>query len=180
MKKICLIALLAVAGGLNLHAQPKSAAIPPPSRAPTRIDSDSVDFDLTTHQAVYRGNVRVEDPQMKLRCAHLVVYLPESSGRPSRIVAGTNVVIDFTDEKKQTMHATSDRAVYAYSVQGAVTNETVTLTGNAMVASTQGWLTGEPIVWDRAGNHLTATNQKMVFRQNLDGLVSGTNPPAMK
>jgi lipopolysaccharide transport protein LptA len=167
VKFFCFIALLVVAGSLNLRAQTNSTAAP---RAPTRIDSDSVDFDLSTHQAVYHGDVRVDDPQMKLRCAHLVVYLPESGGRPDRIVATTNVVIDFTDEKNQTMHATSDKAVYVYIVQGMTTNETVTLTGNAKVENAQGWLTGEPIVWDRAGNHLTATNQKMIFRQNLDGM----------
>jgi lipopolysaccharide transport protein LptA len=136
-----------------------------------------VDFDLNTHQAVYQGNVRVDDPQMKLTCTHLVVYLPESGGRPNRIVAETNVVIDFADEKSQKMHATSDKSVYVYAIQNGATNETVTLTGNAKVENAQGWLTGEPIVWDRASNHLTATNQKMIFRQNLDGAKTGTNLP---
>jgi hypothetical protein len=44
----------------------------------------------------------------------------------------------------------------------------------------QGWLTGEPIIWDRASNHLTATNQKMIFRQNLNGAPAETNAPAIK
>lgn len=175
MKIIHLIALLVVAGGWNLRAQTNPTAAP--AHAPTRIDSDRVDFDLNTHQAVYQGNVRVDDPQMKLTCTHLVVYLPESGGRPNRIVAETNVVIDFADEKSQKMHATSDKSVYVYAIQNGATNETVTLTGNAKVENAQGWLTGEPIVWDRASNHLTATNQKMIFRQNLDGAKTGTNLP---
>ena len=33
----------------------------------------------------------------------------------------------------------------------------------------QGTLTGDVIVWDRQNNHLTASNQKMIFRQNLNG-----------
>jgi lipopolysaccharide transport protein LptA len=177
VKIIHLIALLIVAGGLNLRAQTDPAVAP---HAPTRIDSDSVDFDMNTHQAVYRGDVRVDDPQMKLTCAHLVVFLPEAGGRPDRIVAETNVVIDFTDEKNQKMHSTSDKAVYVYAIQNGATNETVTLTGNAKVENPQGWLTGEPVVWDRASNHLTATNQKMIFRQNLNGATAGTNPPAAK
>ena len=133
---------------------------------------------MTGHKVVYRGNVRVDDPQMKLTCEQLVADLPQSGGRISHIVAETNVVIDFTDEKGQTMHATSDKAVYFYNVQDGATNETVTLTGNAKVENAQGWLTGEPIVWDRAGNHLTATNPKMIFRQDLGGATTGTNAPA--
>jgi lipopolysaccharide transport protein LptA len=179
VKKNYLIASLVMAGVLNLSAQTMLAAAPV-THAPTRIDSDRVDFDLNTHQAIYHGNVRVDDPQMKLMCAQLVVYLPESGGRPNRIVAETNVVIDFTDEKNQKMHATSEQAVYIYEVQAGATNETVTLTGNAKVENAQGWLTGEPIVWDRASNHLTATDQKMIFRQNLNGAPAETNAPAIK
>jgi lipopolysaccharide transport protein LptA len=177
VKKICLITLIAVAGVLDLRAQTNPAVMP---HAPTRIDSDSVDFDLNAHQAVYHGDVRVDDPQMKLTCAHLVVFLPESGGRPDRIVAETNVVIDFTDEKNQKMHTTSDKAVYIFEIQNGATNETVTLTGGAKVENAQGWLTGEPIVWDRASNHLTATNQKMIFRQSIDGTTPNTNSPAIK
>ena len=65
------------------------------------------------------------------------------------------MVIDFTDEKGQTNHVTSDKAVYVYKVQNGVTNETVTLTGNAKVENAQGWLTGEPIVWNRANDSIT-------------------------
>jgi len=58
-----------------------------------------------------------------------------------------------------------------------VTNETITLTGNPQVENAQDTLTGDVIVWDRANNHLSATNQKMVFRQNLDGAAVDTNSP---
>jgi lipopolysaccharide export system protein LptA len=58
-----------------------------------------------------------------------------------------------------------------------VTNETVTLTGNPQMENVQGTLTGDVIVWDRLNNHLTASNQKMVFRQSLNGTAADTNPP---
>jgi lipopolysaccharide transport protein LptA len=187
------IIIIAVWCGWMVHAQtdattqssPASAttnspdATPPP-RAPTRIDSDSVDFDLTKHEATYRGHVHVDDPQMKLSSEQLVADLPEAGGRPSRIVAETNVVIDFTDTKGQTNHATSDKAVYIYNVQNGVTNETVTFTGNAKIENAQGTLTGEPIFWDRVNNHLRADNQKMILRQNLNSAPADTNSPPVK
>ena len=175
MRIFFIITLLALAGGLTLRAQK-----PTEPRPATRIDSDTVNFDMNTRQAVYAGQVRVADPQMKLTCVRLVVDLPESGQHISRIVAETNVVVDFKDAKGQTMHATGDRAIYAYSLHDGATNETVTLTGHAQVDTPQGTLTGEPIVWDRANNRMTATNQKMIFHQSLDGINTHTNLPMVK
>jgi lipopolysaccharide export system protein LptA len=115
---------------------------------------------------------------MKLRCELLTVDLPQSGGRVSHIVAETNVVIDATDSKGQTMHATSDKAVYHFELVDSVTNETVTLTGNAKVETPQAWITGEPIIWNRANNSLTATDQHMIFKQGLNGATADTNAPA--
>jgi lipopolysaccharide transport protein LptA len=177
VKFFYLITLAVLSAGLDLRAQTNADAA-----APTRIESDSVDFDLNldARKAVYTGNVRVDDPQMKLRCARLTVNLPADGGRVDHIVAETNVVIDTTNANGQEMHATSDRAVYFYEVKSGVTNETVTLRGHAKVENAQGWLTGEPIVWNRANNSLSATNQKMIFRQNLDGAMTETNSPPNK
>lgn len=176
MKKIYLIAWLVVLGG-SLPAQTNVTGTPKPPRPPTLINSDHAEFDLTAHRAVYRGNVVVVDPQMTLTCVLLTgdLPLPQSGGQMKHIVAETNVVIDSVDEKGQTNHATSDKAVYDYNIQNGVTNETVTLTGHAQMENAQGWLTGEPIVWDRANNHLTANNQKMLFRQNIGSALTSTN-----
>jgi len=140
----------------------------------THIDSDSADFDLNARGAVYRGHVRVTEEDMKLTCMWLTANLPQS-GRMSEIIAETNVVIDFKDPKGDAMHATADKAIYHYIVENGVTNETVTLTGNASVEKPEGTLSGEPIVWDRANNRLTATNQKMIYRP---GAITETNAPA--
>jgi lipopolysaccharide transport protein LptA len=176
VKFFCFITFFALANVRTLPAQTNAPAAP---RAPTRIYSDSVDFDMNTNArtATYRGHVRVDDPQMKLTCAWLVADLPES-GHMNHIVAETNVVIDFTDDKGQTNHATSDKAVYDYNVQGAATNETVTLTGHPQVENAQETINGEPIVWDRANNHFSAVNETMVFRQSLNSAMTRTNSPA--
>ena len=163
-------------GGMA-RAQTNIADTPKPPRPPTLINSDHAEFDLTARRAVYRGNVVVVDPRMTLTCALLTgdLPLPQSGGQMKHIVAETNVVIDSVDEKGQTNHATSDKAVYDYNIQNGVTNETVTLTGNAKMENAQSTLTGEPIIWDRANNRLTATNQKMVFNQNIGSALTSTN-----
>jgi len=157
-------------------------AAKPPPHAPTRIDieSDSVVFHGTTREATYSGHVRANDPAMKLSCEWLVADLPQTGSRITNIIAETNVVIDATDDKGQTMHATGDKAVYVYSVQNGVTNQTVTLTGNAKVETAKGWLTGEPIIWNRATGNLTASNEHMVFWQNLNGVMADTNAPVVE
>ena len=192
MKNVYLIGLIVLAGVWTSRAQTNTNAVdeilalvttnapvpkPQPPRQPTRIESESVDFDLTAHRAIYHGHVRVDDPEMKLNCEWLTADLPQEGGRINHIVAETNVVTDFTDEKGQTMHATGDKAVYVYDVQNGVTNETVTLTGNPVLENAQGKSTGDMIVWDRARNHLDITNPKIVFHQNINGATAGTNSP---
>ena len=176
MKRFNLIAI-AAGCGLMVHAQTNTTGTLSMPRGPTLISSASADFDLSGHEATYRGHVRVDDPQMKLACERLIANVPEAGGHVNHIVAETNVVIDFLDDKGHTNHATGDKAVYVYSEQGGVTNETVTLTGNPQMEYAQGTLTGDVIVWDRLNNHLTASNQKMVFRQSLNGTAADTNPP---
>jgi lipopolysaccharide export system protein LptA len=190
MKYFSLI-MIAVLSGWMVYAQ-TDAAMPSspasattnspdatrPPRAPKRIDSDSADFDLSGHQAIYRGHVRVDDPEMKLTCGLLVADVPPAGGRPNHIVAETNVVIDFTDTKGQTNHATGDKAVYLYNVQNGVTNDTVTLTGNPQMENAQGTQAGDVIIWDRANNKIHFDNPHMIFRQSLNDAVADTNSAA--
>jgi len=170
----------AAAGGTNApgeapQAVSHSAVEAKASPAPTLISSDSWDFDMTRRTVVYRGHVRVDDPEMKLSCEWLTADLPETGERMTNIVALTNVVIDFTDDRGHTNHATGDKAVYVYAVRDGVTNETVTLTGNAQVENAQLTLTGEPVYWDRARNTLHADHERIILRQSLDHVIAATN-----
>jgi lipopolysaccharide export system protein LptA len=175
MKHHHLVAV-AMLGGLLVHAQTNTPGVLPTPLAPT-INSESADFDLNGHQGIWRGYVRVDDPQMKLTCERLVADMPPAGGRPNHIVAETNVVIDFTDTKGQTNHATGDKAVYVYSEQGSVTNKTVTLTGNPQIENAQGTQAGDVIILDLANNKVHFDNPHMIFRQNLNGTSADTNPP---
>jgi len=183
VKIIHLISLLLAVGCGTLRSETNKPAAPQTTqtaiaRTQTLIDSKSMIFNNTTRQVIYSGSVRVDDPQMKLTCEQLTADFPQAGGHPDRLVALTNVVMDSVDEKGQTNHATSDRAVYSYKVVNGVTNETVTLSGNAKVESAQGWMTGEPIIWDRVNNSMSAMNQRMVLRQNIATALVNTNPPA--
>jgi lipopolysaccharide transport protein LptA len=188
-----LIGLITVAVAGSLRAQTNTNAVdeilalvttnapaskPQPPRQPMRIESDSLDVDLTARKATYHRHVRVDDPEMKLTCEGLTADLPQDGGHINHIVAETNVVIDFTDEKGQTMHATGDKMVYVYLVENGATNETVTLTGNPELENAQGKSTGDVIVWDRARNHLDITNPRIVYRQNINGATADTNSPS--
>jgi lipopolysaccharide transport protein LptA len=178
MKTLCLIVLMAVAAGTAARAQLNmNAALLSPRLM--HIDADREDIDGNGHTVTFRGNVRVTEPDLKLTCALLTADLPPSGGRVSHIVAETNVVIDVTDSKGQTMHATGDKAVYIFNVQNGVTNETVTLTGNPQprVEDAQGTQTGDVIVWDRANNVFHVTGN-FHFEPKPNGAPAGTNAPA--
>lgn len=168
-----------VAAQTNEPAPATPATNAPAAKAPTVINSDTADFDMTARQAVYRGHVTVVDPQLKLTCEQLVVNLPEAGEHLSHVQAETNVVIDFTDAKGQTYHVTSARAVYAYKVEGVETNETVTFTGSPKVETTQSTIESEPMIWDRTRNKFTFVAPRMISKEGLEKL-NGTNGPAMK
>lgn len=178
MKKTGFIILLLMLAAFTLPAQPNIGAAPDGQRGPTHIESDSADFDLIHRRAVYVGNVRVSDPQMRLTCGELTADLPQNGGRIDHMIARTKVVMDSVDDKGQTNHATCDEAIYSYSVADGVTNEAVTLTGHAMAEDSQVILYGEPIIYNRATGGLTASNQHMIIKQSLATALARTNPPA--
>jgi len=171
--------LLLLLGALPAPAQTNvTTATLPTARGPTLISARTGDFDLNAREAVYRGHVRVDDPQMQLTCEQLSADMPQEGGHVSHIVAETNVVIDFMDNKGLTNRATGDKAVYIYSVQGGVTNETVTLTGDPQPQMEDGQgntIVGDVIVWDRLSNHWTASNFKIIYRHSLINSPAATN-----
>jgi lipopolysaccharide transport protein LptA len=171
---------MAGAGSVGAVAQTNSAAAANAATNVTHIASDHGDFDMTEgrRRAVYSGHVRVDDPQMRLTCERLVADLPSSGGRMNHIVARTNVVIDFTDDRGQTNHATSDKAVYSLEVKNGVTNGLVTLTGNARVDNAQMTMTGEPIYVDVENKQMHADDQKMIFKGSFETGMTKTNSPA--
>ena len=165
MKRI-IILLLAV-GGTALQAQTNAPAQPAPEPQ-IEITSTSGHFDGINHQMVYDGNVVVTDAKSKLTCARLTVDLPPEGGRPTNIVAVTNVVIDALDEKGQTNHITAAKAVYTYHATDVATNETITFTGGdptPKVDNPQFIIYGEPLILNVPTRQFSGQNYRMIFKQ---------------
>ena len=182
MKTFCLIALVAVTAGLAARAQSNTNAAPPFLRV-TDIYSDSADFDWLGHTATNRGNVRVIAPDMKLTCALLIADLPQSGGGLNHVVAETNVVLDAKDSNGKPIHATGDRAVYVYSVENGVTNDTVTLTGNPQpqVVVPEGTNVADVIVWDLANkSYHWFGNYHFIANPDYTPAAATNNPTAPK
>src|SRR5205814_9596119 len=129
MKFFC-FACLMLGASFNLVAQTNSGSSPALStsstNAPfaevqlTEIHSKSGQFFMKSNVFVYRGDVHIDDPRMKLTSELLTVEAPRlSTGKFNRATAETNVVIDWTDEKGLN-HATADKAVYTYTVTNSV------------------------------------------------------------
>ena len=176
---------MAVTAGMTARAQSNTNAASQSPRV-THIDSASGFFDGNGHKAVYCGNVRVSDPDMKLACEWLVADLPQSGGHVSHIVAETNVVIDATDSKGRPVHATGEKAVWVYSVENGVTNETITLTGNPQAVpqviyfegSTVYTNAGDEIVWNPAKNSIRVIGFHATM-QNANSATKTNTPPAI-
>ena len=159
---------------------------PPKPKLPseTVIQADgAADFDQSGHglRVIYRDNVRVDSPSLKLRCEWLAANLSQTTGHPTNIVAETNVVIDAIDEQGHKMHATGDKAVYSYDLSNGSTNETVTLTGRAIAEYKQITIQGDIINLDLAHHTMNVpTSPKTVIRGSFTAGAIGTNVPPVQ
>lgn len=115
---------------------PPTAATNSPAKPPRFVHIQSegpavLDFD--NHWVTYSDNVCVTNEQMKLTCEWIKAEFTateDGTGQPTNIVAETNVVIDFTNEKGRQGRAIGTNALYVFQVHNGLTNETVTLTGD--------------------------------------------------
>jgi lipopolysaccharide export system protein LptA len=181
--RVSFLILLSVAMAVSLRAQtnvPASASRPivPTAHASgvhtnaastglqvIEITSDHIEGSLLSRTATYRGNVRVNDPQMKLRSEYLIaVKLDQPNGKYESVAAVTNVVIDFFDAEGQTNHVTGTRAVYTLSVTNSITNELVRITGDPRAVVSDGTvITGDSLTWDCIAKKMSVENGKTVF-----------------
>lgn len=160
---------------LALATTNRPASPPKMAHGPTMIDaSGPAEFDLTGHLVTYCNHVVVTDPQMKLTCEWLEASLPQGGEHITNIVAETNVVVDFTNDKGQKLRALGDKAVYSFHVENGVTNESVTLTGHPpTLIHGPDTMTGDAIIWNRITGKVIVTDSKGVFWNTNSA--SGTN-----
>jgi lipopolysaccharide export system protein LptA len=144
----------------------------------TEIRSDNGgEFHYKLKTYIYRGNVRVDNPQMKLRCELLTVESPElaDGNKFNRATAETNVVIDWVDENG-TNHATAAKAVYTYALTNLATlpeehwqtNAVVVLSGDPFVIDGRSnTYQSDPLNWDRINGVISTPNVlDMKFKPN--------------
>lgn len=158
------------------NARPALAATNAPAvRPPTEIFSDTADFDLKNRIGVYRGHVRVTDPQMQMTCDLLTALVSTNGGRPESIIASGNVKVEGLDDRGRSVRLTCDKAVNLYQATSTATNDTITLTGNVHVDSALFKGTGDPIIWDRVSDTIHVENQDMQIQPEIKK--AGTNLP---
>jgi lipopolysaccharide export system protein LptA len=150
--KLIAFLLLAI-GTVRMHAT-ESGPVPTASGVTeTHITSQSVSFDLKTRQAVYRGDVRVDDPRIALTCDFLTATISESGGRVDNLIAESNVVAVIVTNNT-TFTVTAAKAIYTYRLSSTATNQTLELTG-----------TPEPrITWPQEGSEPPRTNEFVARR----------------
>jgi lipopolysaccharide export system protein LptA len=174
--------VMAQSGSMSTQAP---ALVGTATNGQTIIHSHQSQIFMRSNVYVWSENVRVDNPQMQLRCELLTVEAPKidsENGKFNRATAETNVVIDWVDDKGATNHATSDKAVYTYVLTNVAvppaeqwqTNAFVVLTGNPVVTGPQGTWREDPLIWNRITDVISSTN----FHEAIIN-PTGTNSPGL-
>jgi lipopolysaccharide export system protein LptA len=128
----------------------------------------SRDYTVRPDGALFRGDVRLDHPQMQWTCGQVEALAPRGASKTNHVVAEGAVVFEVTDDKGQKVHGTGDKAVYSYGVSGIVTNETMVLTGNpALLAGTNFTGTNKVFILDLARHGLGAPGKYSFVVQGL-------------
>ncbi len=131
-----------------------------PAKAATNefAEIHSREYFLTPESALFRGNVRIEHPQMNWACEEITMLSPAELGKDGRVlIAEPSVVFDVVDDQGRSFRGTGDKAVYTHRITPLVTNDLVELTGNpAMLAATNLVGRNKTITLDLASHRLVA------------------------
>ncbi|MGO8929402.1 MAG: LptA/OstA family protein [Limisphaerales bacterium] len=94
----------------------------------------STEYLLTPAAALFRGNVRIEHPQIKETCQELTMLsLPELGKAGRMVIAEPAVVFDVVDDEGRNFHGTGEKAVYTHRTTSTLTNDMMELTGHPAV-----------------------------------------------
>ena len=94
----------------------------------------SEEYFVTSDAALFRGQVRIEYPQMKETCGELTMLTPPELGKAGyMIIAEPAVVFDIVDDQGRSFHGTGQKAVYTHRLTTTGTNDIMELTGNPAV-----------------------------------------------
>jgi len=111
-------------GSTNAATTAAAAAALPAAGSNQVLDILSDHFVVHTNRGVFRGQVRVNDPQGTLRCEVLTIELAQPGRQIERIIAEQQVVVESGDAR-----VNADKGVYELARDGVMRDE-VTMTGH--------------------------------------------------
>jgi len=127
-------------------------------------------YTVTTNTAHFQDGVHIVHPRLNWVCQTMDVNSPDPTKKDVTMVAEQAVEftlkLDAEGENTQIVHGTCDRAVYNYAVTPKGTNDTMTLTGNPILQSTNATITNKIIVIDCANNKLVAPGPYRIYGTN--------------
>jgi lipopolysaccharide export system protein LptA len=141
----------------------------------------SEEYLLAPEQALFRGGVRIEHPQMNWTCEEVTLLSPPELGKTGRmLIAEPAVVFDVVDDQGRKFHGTGQRSVCTRSVSTTATNDLMVLTGTpAMLTATNLFVRNNTITLDLT-SHKVQTPGKWYARGTLPPQGTNTFRPPKK
>ena len=134
----------------------------------------SEEYLVAPDQALFRGGVRIEHPQMKGTCPELTLLSPPELGKTGRmLIAEPKVVFDLVDDQGRNFHATGKRAVCTRAVSATATNDLMVLTGTPAMLETTNFLGRNNTITLDLTSHKVLAPGKYFIRDTLPP--KGTN-----
>ncbi len=156
-------ALASVALATPAHAQLSEGG------GPVSYSADALEYFDSERRLVLSGDVDIVQSDARLRADRVVLFFCESTGRQqSQGLASGDINRMIAEGEvyyvRPTQSARGNRAVYE------IANDSVTFTGNVVVASDENVIRGETLV-------LNITNRRTVIRPDAGGRVRGVFVP---
>jgi lipopolysaccharide export system protein LptA len=142
-------------------------------------DIFSETYTIMTNRTRFEGGVRIVHPRLDWVCQSMNVDYPNPNSKDVTMTAEQAVEFSLktdTDEgQSQDVHGTCDHAVYNYAITPSGTNDTMTLTGNPILETTNGIFKNKILILDCANNKLMAPGPYKIYGTNANATPIPTN-----
>ncbi len=141
-------------------------------------DIYSETYTVTTNATRFEGGVRIVHPRLNWVCQTMNVDYPNPNSKDVTMTAEQAVEFSLkgTDEdQSQDVHGTCNHAVYDYAVTPSGTNNTMTLTGNPILETTNSIFKNKILILDCANNKLMAPGKYKIYGTNATTTAIPTN-----
>jgi lipopolysaccharide export system protein LptA len=128
-------------------------------------DIYSETYTVTTNTARFEGGVHIIHPRLNWVCQTMNVDSPNPTSKDVTMTAEHAVEFNLTTGTND-VHGTCNRAVYNYAITPSGTNDTMTLTENPILETTQGIITNKILILDCANSKLMAPGKYKIYGTN--------------